>query len=104
MKNNVEPLGCFRTSDGKLFSGRGEAEKHQDNLNKINFLQSIDQPAGAVGTLSEWIDDNKELIARALIELYGWNPNHPNGSPRYANDGTMLNPEGNRSIFDDVDE
>lgn len=28
---------------------------------------------------------------------------HPNGSPKYAPDGTMLDGKGNRSIFDDVD-
>ena len=28
---------------------------------------------------------------------------HPNGAPKYAPDGTMLDEKGNRSIFDDVD-
>jgi hypothetical protein len=30
------------------------------------------------------------------------NMKHENGSPKYARDGTMLDDEGNRSIFDDV--
>ena len=35
----------------------------------------------------------------------GWrDQKHPNGSPRYSPDGTMLDSDGNRSIFDDVDE
>lgn len=29
---------------------------------------------------------------------------HPNGAPMYAADGTLLDSEGNRSIFDDVDD
>lgn len=29
---------------------------------------------------------------------------HPNGKPVFAKDGTMLDENGNRSIFDDVDE
>ena len=29
---------------------------------------------------------------------------HANGRPKYAPDGTMMNDQGNRSIFDDVDE
>ena len=28
---------------------------------------------------------------------------HPNGAPKYAPDGTMLDDKGNRSVFDDVD-
>lgn len=29
---------------------------------------------------------------------------HPNGQPKYAPDGTMLDNKGNRSIFDDIDD
>lgn len=29
---------------------------------------------------------------------------HPNGAPVWAPDGTLLNADGSRSIFDDVDE
>lgn len=29
---------------------------------------------------------------------------HPNGAPMYAPDGTMLDENGDRSIFDDVDQ
>lgn len=29
---------------------------------------------------------------------------HPNGQRKWADDGTMLNERGTRSIFDDVDE
>jgi len=29
---------------------------------------------------------------------------HPNGAPKWAPDGTLLDDKGNRSIFDDVDE
>jgi hypothetical protein len=30
-------------------------------------------------------------------------PTHPNGAPMFAPDGTMLDDQGNRSVFDDVD-
>jgi len=29
---------------------------------------------------------------------------YPNGAPMFAKDGMMLDDQGNRSIFDDVDE
>lgn len=29
---------------------------------------------------------------------------YPNGAPKFAPDGTLLDEKGNRSIFDDVDE
>lgn len=29
---------------------------------------------------------------------------HPNGAPMFAPDGMMLDDQGNRSIFDDVDQ
>lgn len=29
---------------------------------------------------------------------------HPNGKPMFGEDGTMLNEDGTRSIFDDLDE
>jgi hypothetical protein len=29
---------------------------------------------------------------------------YPNGAPMFAADGMMLNPDGSRSIFDDVDQ
>ncbi len=32
------------------------------------------------------------------------NLKHPNGAPMFSPDGTMLNPDGSRSIFDDVDQ
>ena len=35
----------------------------------------------------------------------GWRDmKHSNGEPKYAPDGTLLNGDGTRSIFDDVDE
>lgn len=42
--------------------------------------------------------------ARIRINLLRANAVHPNGNPKFADDGTMLDEQGNRSIFDDVDE
>jgi hypothetical protein len=50
-----------------------------------------------------------ETLSRALQYLTKNVPNwrtarHENGTPLYSLDGTLLNDEGDRSIFDDVDE
>jgi hypothetical protein len=50
-----------------------------------------------------------ETASRALQCLTKNVPNwrtarHENGTPMYSLDGTLLNDEGDRSIFDDVDE
>lgn len=44
---------------------------------------------------------------RAALDRHnpGWRQQtYPNGAPMFAEDGTMLDDKGNRSIFDDVDE
>lgn len=46
--------------------------------------------AGCIARLSEIIDTKMAHYA--------------NGAPMFADDGTMLDDKGNRSIFDDVDE
>jgi hypothetical protein len=50
-----------------------------------------------------------ETLSRALQYLTKNVPNwrtarHENGTPLYSLTGTLLNDEGDRSIFDDVDE
>lgn len=45
----------------------------------------------------------KSRLNRARLKLMPL-LKHPNGAPMYAPDGTMLNEDGIRSIFDDVDE
>ena len=42
--------------------------------------------------------------ARNKLEKLMAKQMHPNGAPKWAPDGTMLNEDGSRSIFDDVDE
>lgn len=56
-------------------------------------------------------DENQALAARheKIMNLNrhtpGWRDMvYPNGKPKFASDGTMLDEDGNRSIFDDVDE
>lgn len=48
-------------------------------------------------------------VREKLVRLDECNPNwrelrHENGFPMFSLDGTMLNDEGNRSIFDDIDD
>ena len=42
--------------------------------------------------------------ARIKLNLLRARAVYPNGKPKFAEDGTMLDERGNRSIFDDVDE
>lgn len=46
----------------------------------------------------------RSRLNRARLKLMPLVYKHPNGAPMYAPDGTMLDENGNRSIFDDVDE
>jgi hypothetical protein len=52
--------------------------------------------------------DLKEAQANRLRldqDLPGWREMlHENGNPKFAQDGTMLDDKGNRSIFDDLDD
>ena len=52
------------------------------------------------------IDDSMVEKVRSLdLNIRNWrNLTYPNGSRMFAKDGTLLNDQGNRSIFDDVDE
>ena len=45
----------------------------------------------------------KSRLNRARLALQHVSKRHPNGTPQYAKDGTLLDENGNRSIFDDVD-
>jgi hypothetical protein len=48
---------------------------------------------------------SKEKIANLDSHTPGWRElRYPNGGPMFADDGTMLDERGKRSIFDDVDE
>lgn len=41
-----------------------------------------------------------KIEGAVLVSGYHW----PNGAPMFSDDGTMLDENGNRSVFDDVDE
>lgn len=43
-------------------------------------------------------------IAKGVTPDMLANDRHPNGAPKWASDGTLLDDHGKRSIFDDVDE
>lgn len=49
--------------------------------------------------------ENADKIARLDESTPDWrNLKHENGNAQFSADGTMLDDQGNRSIFDDVDE
>lgn len=52
------------------------------------------------------LEERREIAAYRLRRFKQAKPNgkYPNGAPMYSQDGTLLDPNGNRSIFDDVDE
>jgi hypothetical protein len=52
---------------------------------------------GAVDDPPDYGEEVRELYAAQKSEK------HPNGAPKYAADGTLLDDRGKRSIFDDVD-
>jgi hypothetical protein len=52
---------------------------------------------GAVDDPPDYGEEVRAMYAAQAAEKY------PNGAPKYAADGTMLDDRGARSIFDDVD-
>ncbi len=53
---------------------------------------------GAVDDPPNYGEETRALYKREATER------HPNGQRMWADDGTLLDEHGNRSIFDDVDE
>lgn len=50
-------------------------------------------------------DVSAEKIRRLDDACPGWREiTYPNGARMYSDKGTMLDADGNRSIFDDIDE
>jgi hypothetical protein len=52
--------------------------------------------AGRVDDPPNYGEETRAVYAAQAAER------HPNGAPKYAPDGTMLDAKGNRSIFDDI--
>jgi hypothetical protein len=52
---------------------------------------------------------NSAEVTEHIVDLDRMHPNwredkHPNGRRKWSDDGMLLNSDGSRSIFDDVDE
>lgn len=64
-----------------------------------SYEQLAEKTGESLGTV-------KSRLSRARIHLNLLRARavHPNGKPKFAEDGTLLDEQGNRSIFDDVDE
>lgn len=48
--------------------------------------------------------ERREIARSRNIDSHTAKGEYPDGAPMYSQDGTMLDRNGNRSIFDDVDE
>lgn len=68
-----------------------------DTLDRLRFANMDQNPHGIRDILGNAIY-RAEKLERAL-SCY----KHPDGSPMWSSDGTLLDPTGNRSVFDDID-
>lgn len=85
------------------FSDQMSPEHTNVLLNRDVMLCSYEQIAETTG---HSIGTVKSRLNRARVQLNLLRVRavHPNGNPKFADDGTMLDEQGKRSIFDDVDE
>jgi hypothetical protein len=65
--------------------------------NNMGCLRSMEATKTAE-RVAEFAKGLRELKQAAFPQM------HPNGKPMFSADGTMLDEDGNRSIFDDVDQ
>jgi hypothetical protein len=90
----------------------GAAEIIRDRLGRQGTYVSIDQAAHLAKQLYGFWSERIQIhdlpageVAQRMWERYEQPQVHyPNGAPMFAPDGMMLDEQGNRSIFDDVDE
>lgn len=88
----------------------GLVERFENELTPAHFaiLMAITNGgyAGASAALSIPVGTCKSRLnrARAALAAILSCETHPNGAPKWAPDGMMLNEDGTRSTFDDVDE
>jgi dsDNA-binding SOS-regulon protein len=66
----MKKVEAFQTEDGKLFTDKGEAEKHQKNINLINALRAFTEKHCYSGMSSDDVYDilydNREDLQRML--------------------------------------
>jgi len=62
----------------------------------VKYTTAAEKLGTKVGTHKSRLNRAREALRLLVV--------HPNGVPKFATDGTMLDTMGNRSIFDDVDE
>lgn len=85
-----------------LFAG-ALPEEHFEILlaaaDDLTYAQIAEKKGLKIGTVKSRLNR-----ARANLEKLKSGPLHDNGAPKFAIDGTLLDRDGNRSIFDDVDQ
>lgn len=90
-KSGPREVEAMCLAEGGPFKGKyTEGSKTCDAYAK-NSCGAVDEPP-----------DYGEAACAAYSEQAAMK--HPNGAPKFAKDGTLLDDKGNRSIFDDVDE
>lgn len=62
----------------------------------VKYTTAAESLGTKVGTHKSRLNRAREALRLLVV--------HPNGVPKFATDGTMMDENGNRSIFDDVDE
>lgn len=78
------------------------AEAGQTYQQIADFLSTEDN-VFPVGTVKSGIHRARAQIIKARKKALS-EMRHPNGAPMFNDEGMMLDDQGNRSIFDDVDE
>lgn len=93
----------------KIDAGQIEACSERLRPNHLKILRASMEGSYAdmaqvlslnIGTVKSRLNRARAALALARQKQFV----HPNGQTKFALDGTLLNEQGNRSIFDDVDE
>ena len=87
--------GLVKRFEGKLSSEHFAVLMAASNGGYAGAAAALDIP---IGTVKSRLNRARERLAAILS-----NERHPNGAPMWAPDGTSLDEDGNRSIFNDVD-
>lgn len=71
---------------------------HRDMM-LCSYDQIAEQTGSSIGTVKSRLSRARDILNQLRARTV-----YPNGNPKFADDGTLLDEQGNRSIFDDVDE
>lgn len=101
MKNESELLKACKALDAYWLESFPEGPDENGIPN--DELLALVKARLAPSTILIW-KQIREAIKNAESDMPDVNAKYPNGAPMWAKDGTMLDENGNRSIFDDIDD